>query len=587
MNFLRNLLASFLALVIFSVLAFFLFFGIVAAFVGSFSKKDVVEVADKSVLHLKLDKPISEVEFENPLEVLPIFSGAPATIGLVQIKEAIRKAKDDDKIKGIYLEAPFVMAGMAVVEEVRDALEDFRSSGKFVVSYAEFYSEGGYYLASVADHVYMHPEGFLEFNGLNTNVTFFKGLFDKLEIEPQIFRVGDFKSAVEPFMRKDMSEENRLQLSSLINAAYKNVIDNIAESRNVASARLMEISNNMLARKPQQGVEFKLLDSLVYMDQVLAVMKEKAGTSQDEELELIKYEKYKKTVSKYNKSKNEIAVIVASGEIVPDKGDINTIGSTKFSEEIRKAREDDNIKAIVIRINSPGGSFVASDVMWREIKLAGESKPVIASMSDVAASGGYYMAMACDTIVAQPNTITGSIGIFGIIFNLQGFLNHKLGITHDEVQTGKYSGLYTMVRPLTEQEKQIIQDDVEDGYETFITKAAEGRDMTVDEIKKIASGRVWTGDQAKNNGLVDILGDLDDAIKIAAGKANLGDDYKVKYYPKQRTIFEEILRDLEGDTQAKAIKKELGEFYPYLEAIKNVQKQEGIQTKMLYEFNLD
>ena len=583
MNFLRNLLASFLALVIFSVIVFLLFLGMIAVL----TQEEPVQVADNSVLHLELDKPISEVEFENPLEELPVFSGAPATIGLVQIKEAIRKAKTDDNIKGIYLEAPFVMAGMAITEEVRDALEDFRSSGKFVVAYAEFYSEGGYYLASAADHVYMHPEGFLEFNGLNTNVTFFKGLFDKLEIEPQVFRVGEFKSAVEPFVRKDMSEENRLQLSSLINSAYKNVIDNIAESRNVESARLMEISDNMLARKPQQGVEFELLDSLVYMDQVLAVMKEKAGIPQDEDLELIKLEQYKKTVSKYNKSKNEVAVIVASGEIVPDKGDVNSIGSEKFSEEIRKAREDDDIKAIVIRINSPGGSFVASDVMWREIKLAGESKPVIASMSDVAASGGYYMAMACDTIVAQPNTITGSIGIFGIIFNLQGFLNHKLGITHDEVQTGKYSGLYTMVRPLTEQEKQIIQNDVEDGYETFIAKAAEGRDMTVEEIKEVASGRVWTGDQAKENGLVDILGDLDDAIKIAADKANLGDDYKVKYYPKQRTIFEEIMRDLEGDAQSKVIKQELGEFYPYLEAIKNVQKQQGIQTKMLYEFNLD
>lgn len=583
MNFLRNLLASFLALVIFTLVSIAFFFIMIAAL----TQEEPVHVAENSVLHLKLDKPISEVEFENPFAEMNMFSMTPATIGLVQVKEAIRKAKDDDNIKGIYLDAPYVMAGMAVSEGIRDALNDFKASGKFVIAFAEFYSEGGYYLASVADQVYMHPNGFLEFNGLSTNVTFFKGLFDKLEIEPQIFRVGEFKSAVEPFIRKDMSEENREQLTSMINSAYGYTINNIAASRNLDPSQLMEISDQMLVRKPEQGVEYKLLDSLLYMDQVLAVMKDKIGIAQEDDLELIDYEQYKKTVSSYKKSENEVAVIVASGEIVSGKGDINTIGSDKFSEEIRKARKDDDIKAIVIRINSPGGGFVASDVMWREIKLASETKPVIASMSDLAASGGYYMAMACDTIVAQPNTITGSIGIFGIIFNLQGFLNNKIGITHDEVQTGNYSGLYTMVRPLTEQEKQIVQNNVEEGYETFVTKAAEGRDMTVEAIKEVASGRIWTGIQAKENGLVDMLGDLDDAINIAVAKAGIEDDYKVRYYPKQRSIFEELLKDLGGDSQQAAIKQELGEFYPYLEALKNVQKQEGIQSKMLYNFNLD
>lgn len=583
MNFLRNLLASFLALVIFSILGILIIIGVISAL----SQKEPVKVAEKSILHIKLDKPISEVEFNNPFAELNMFPTSPTTIGLVQLKEAINHAKDDDNIKGIYLEAPYVMAGMAVTEDIRDALNDFKTSGKFVVSFSEFYTEGGYYLSSVADKVYMHPEGSLELNGLSANLTFFKGLFDKLDIEPQIFRVGDFKSAVEPFIRKDMSDENRLQLTSLLNSIYGNIIANIAESRNIAPEKLIEISDNMLVRRPQQAIEYHLADSLVYLDQVLSELKMRSGVEEDDDLGLVTYDKYKESFSTYKSSKNEVAVIVASGDIVSGEGDNNKIGSIKFSEEIRKAREDDDIKAIVIRINSPGGSFVASDVMWREIKLASETKPVIASMSDLAASGGYYMAMACDTIVAQPNTITGSIGIFGIIFNLQGFLNNKLGITHDEVKTGELSNILNVTRPLTEQEKQIIQNDVEDGYETFIAKAAQGRGMDVEELKKIASGRVWTGSQAKANGLVDVLGDFEDAIKIAATKANIQDDYKVKYYPKQRSIFEELLKDLEGEGSSKAIKKELGEFYPYLESMQKVKELNGLQARMLYEFRLD
>ncbi|MBL6445274.1 signal peptide peptidase SppA [Fulvivirga sp. 29W222] len=583
MNFLRNLLASFLALVIFSVLAVLMFIGIL----GALTQKEPVTVSEKSILHIKLNRPISEVEFNNPLAELEMFPTAPATIGLVQLKEAIRHAKNNDKIKGIYLEAPYVMAGMAATEEIRDALSDFKSSGKFVVAFSELYTEAGYYLASVADKVYMHPEGSLEFNGLSSNLTFFKGMFDKLDIEPQIFRVGDFKSAVEPFMRKDMSEENRFQLTSMLNSINGNMISKISESRGIAPKKLIEISNNMLVRRPKQAVEYHLADGLVYFDQVVSELKEEMGVAEDEDLKFISYGKYKESFSTYTSSDNEVAVIVASGDIVPGKGDVNKIGSEKFSEEIRKARKDDDVKAIVIRINSPGGSFVASDVMWREIKLATEEKPVIASMSDVAASGGYYMAMACDTIVAQPNTITGSIGIFGIIFNLQGFLNNKLGITNDEVKTGNLSTIYNMTRPLTDQEKQIIQNDVEDGYETFVTKAAEGRGMNVGELKKIASGRVWTGSQAKANGLVDILGDLEVAIEIAAQKAKVYDDYKVRYYPKQQSIFEKFVKELEGEGTAKMVKEELGEFYPYLESAKKIKELNGLQTRMPYEFQLN
>lgn len=582
MNFLKNILSTLIALVIFSVASIF----ITILVFSSLADEPPVEVKESSVLHLKLNKPISEVEFENPLESFELFASSPSTIGLVQLKEAINHAKEDDKIKGIFLDAPYLSAGMGILHELRSTLVDFKKSGKFIVSYGEFYTEPAYYIASVADQVYLHPEGDLEFDGLAANVTFFTGLFEKLEIEPQIFRVGEFKSAVEPFIRKDLSEENEIQLSSLLNSMYGNMMDSVAKSRLMAVQRLAEISDQMMVRNPQEAQQLKLVDSLYYRDQVMNSIKAKSGLSPEKDIPFIKYTEYNKSFSTYKKSDNEVAIIVGSGEIVSGEGDLNTIGSDKFAKEIKQARENDKVKAIVIRINSPGGSFIASDVMWREIKLAAEKKPVIASMSDLAASGGYYMAMACDTIVASPTTITGSIGIFGMIFNAKGFLNNKLGITHDEVATGKYSNFITMTRPLNEQEKKIIQNDVEQGYETFVTKAASGRGMTVDAIKAVASGRVWTGAQAIEVGLVDKLGDLEDAIEIAVNKAGIS-DYKIKYYPKQRSFFEELMSELEGESSAKAIKSELGEYYIYLEQLKKAQQMNGLQARWPFEIEIN
>jgi len=582
MNFLKNILSTLVALILFTGVSVIIFLAVI----GSLADEPPVEVKNNSVLHLKLDKPISEVEFENQLESVPFFSSAPSTIGLVQLKEAINQAKDDDKIKGIYLDAPYVAAGMSVLQELRSTLADFKKSGKFIVAYGEFYTEPAYYLASVANQVYLHPEGDLEFNGLGANVTFFKGMFEKLDVEPQIFRVGEFKSAVEPFIRKDLSEENELQLNSMLGSIYGNMLDSMAVSRNMKMDRLNAISDDMLARNPQEALKLGLVDSLYYFDQVLSSLKTKSNTASGKEIEFIKYGAYNKSFSTYKSSDSEVAVIVASGDIVSGKGDINTIGSEKFSKEIKKARENKKVKAIVLRINSPGGSFLASDVMWREIKLAAEQKPVIASMSNLAASGGYYMAMACDTILAQPTTITGSIGIFGMLFNAQGFLNNKLGITHDEVSTGKYSNLITMTRPLTEQERRIIQTDVEKGYETFVTKAAQGRGMTVDAIKEVASGRVWTGLQAKERGLVDIIGNLEDAIQIAADKAELT-DYRVRYYPKQRSFIDQLMKDLEGESTAKALKNELGEYYEYIEQAKKLEQMNGLQARWPFEMEIN
>jgi len=580
MNFIKRILSTLVALTIFFGGALIVFIIIISGL----SAEEPVTVSQNSVLHLKLNKPISEIEFENPFDGIGIVSNS-STIGLVQLKEAIKEAKQDDKIEGIFLDLSRLAAGMGALEEIRNSLKDFSSSGKFIFSYAENYSEGAFYLASVSDQMFLHPEGDLEFNGLDMNVTFFTGMMEKLDIEPQIFRVGDYKSAVEPFIRKDMSDENRLQLTSLLNSIYGTMLQNISQSRNIDLNTLEEMSSQMSARNPQQALSLKLVDQLYYKDQVYEVIKEELGVDEIEDIEFITYKKYKKSYSSYQKSKNEIAVIISSGEIVSGKGDIGSIGSDKFVKEIRKVRQDDDVKAVVIRINSPGGSFIASDVMWREIKLTAKEKPVIASMSDMAASGGYYMAMACDSIVSQPTTITGSIGIFSILLNMEGFLENKLGITNDEVKTGEYSSLYTVTRPLTEQEGRIIQKDTDQGYETFTSKAAEGRNMSIDELKKVASGRVWSGSQAIENGLVDLLGGLDDAIAIASDKAGVSDDYKVRYYPKQTSVYEQLLEDLSGEAETKATKEQLGYLYPYFIQYQKLKHLQGRQTRL--PFNID
>ena len=573
----KNVLSTFVALISFSVVTVLILIGVI----GALTAEEPVVVKANSVLHIKLNKPITEMEMDNPFE--GIFPVAPETIGLIQLKEAIAEAAEDENIKGIYLEAPIVMAGIATIEELREALIEFKASEKFIVAYGEVYSEGAFYLASVAEKIYLHPEGGLEWNGLSADLTFFRGMLDKLEIEPQIFRVGEYKSAIEAYERKDMSEENREQIESLLQSVNEHLVANAAEARGIDLEKAKEISSKMLVRNPQDAKGLNVVDDLLYEDQVHKELKMLLELEEDDDLELISYGKYSKSFSKYKSAKNEVAVIVASGEIIPGKGDMNTIGSIKFAKEIRKARLNDKVKAIVLRINSPGGSFLASDVLWREITLAAESKTVIASMSDVAASGGYYMAMGCDTIVAHPNTITGSIGIYSVVFNAQGFLNNKLGITNDQVSTGEVSTLYTMNRPLNDQQKEIIQKDTDEGYETFVTKAATGRGTTVDAIKAVASGRVWSGKQAKENGLVDFLGGLDDAVELAVEGAGVEDDYKVRYYPEQKPFLEQLMSDLEDDTQTKIVQEQLGDLYPYLLQFQKAQRLEGIQARLPFD----
>jgi protease IV len=584
MNFLKmffsSCLGAFVALVAFAIVGIFILAGL--------GGEAPVDVKPNSVLSLKLNYPITELELDDPLaDILP--GAAEKTLGLMQLKSAIKKAKNDENIKGIYIQSGSVGGGISTITELRQSLIEFKKSGKWVVAYSDYFSEGGYYLASVADSIFLNPEGMVEVNGLASEVTFFKKLFDKLEIRPQVFRVGEFKSAVEPFLRDDLSDENRLQLTELLNSVYGNMLSSIAESRKIEQARIKEIANKMLVRNADQAKEHGLVDALYYEDQVLDLLKKKSGIEKDSKLNLIAYTDYKKSADTGKSSKNEIAVIVADGEIIQGKNDESNglVGSKTIIDELRSARESKRVKAVVLRINSPGGSAMASDEMWREIMLTKKEKPVIASMSDYAASGGYYLAMGCDTIVAQPTTVTGSIGVFSVLFDMSQFLGNKLGITSEEVKTGEIGELITFTRGLTETEKAIWQKQTDEVYETFTTKAAEGRKMKVEDLKKIASGRVWTGDQAKANGLVDVLGTFDDAVKIAVNGASLADDYTVRFYPKPKTFMEKFFSTSESDAAEVKMKEALGgeNALLYLQW-KKLQQYQGTQTRIPIEFSI-
>lgn len=583
-------MAQFFKFVLATVVGLLLFFFVGLLFLiglaASAGSDKEVSVEENSVLELKLDKPIAERKEKDPFDGMgfPMMGGS--NLGLQEIKDAIRKAKTDDNIKGIYLDVTRVQAGMATLEEIRNELLNFKKSGKFVVAYNDMCSEKSYYLNSVADKIYLNPAGTLEFNGLSSEVYFFKGMLEKLDIQPYIFKVGEFKSAVEPFFLDKMSEPSRLQTSAFLSTLNRFSLENIAKARKIPFERLAVISDSMLVHNADDALKYGLVTNLGYYDEALDFMKKKTGTKAKKELNLVTLSKYEKVADDNDgeSARNKIAVIYASGDIVDGEGDQDNIGSTKFAETLRKARLDDKVKAVVLRINSPGGSALASDVMWREVMLTKKVKPVIASMSDVAASGGYYMAMACDTIVAHPNTITGSIGVFGVMANFEDFLNNKLGITVDRVKTGKFSDMPTVTRDLTEYEKQNIQQEVQRIYDDFTTKAAKGRKLPLAELQKVASGRVWSGIEAKEHGLVDVFGGLDDAVVIAAKRANLKTgEYRVRRLPAQKSFFDQLMSSFNTQASAKLLQAELGENYRYFEMVQKVKNLQGIQAKLPFE----
>jgi len=584
MKFLSNVLAVIVGLLVFWVMAFFIIAGIVA--ISAADEK--VSIDKKTVLVLNLDgKNIVERTSDDEFDFSAMGGfGGTSDVGLVQLKRAIETAMENENISGIYLKAGLVSGGQAMLKELRESLAEFKETNKFVISYGEIFTEPGYYLGSVADEIYLNPQGMLELNGLGSEMIFLKGFFEKIEVEPIVFRVGDFKSAVEPFIMDKMSEESRLQTTAYLNDLNEVMLTAISESRAIPLNEMRGISQEMLAQSTKEVLNLKLVDGLLYDDQVMDLLREKLELTEDDKIETINVTQINKTATAKNRlSKNRIAVVLAEGDIVSGSGEGN-IASETFLQEIRKLRKDKDIKAVVLRINSPGGSAMASEVIWRELSELKKIKPLIASMSDVAASGGYYIAAPADTILAQPNTITGSIGIFGIWFNAKGLLNNKLGITTDVVKTGEFSDFPSATRDMRPEEAAIFQRLVEEGYETFLSRVTEGRQMSKEQLLPLASGRVWSGIQAHENGLVDLLGGLEEAIDIAAAKAEVADDYRVVYYPEQKSFFEQILSEFTQDVQIAYSRLKWGMTYEIYQQMEKIKRMEGVMAKIPFDIEI-
>jgi protease-4 len=590
MKFFKIMFATFFGVLLFNFFAFILLLAVVAGLAASGGGDVKKVIADNSILKLELNGAISERGKKDPFAKFNVNFGGEGSQGVLSIRKALKEAKNDPKIKGVYLDAKFLGAYPAQMTEIREALVDFRKSGKWIVSYGEYYTEGVYYLASAASDIYINPGGYVEFNGLNSNIMFLKGALDKLEIKPEVFRVGEFKSAVEPFILDKMSDANRKQVTAYLNSINDSYLGAISKSRNIELGTLRVLSDSMTVRHATDAVTHKLMDKTLYYDEVLDVLAKKTGEKADE-LNFVSLSDYLSSVDNENdefEKESNIAVIVASGEIQGAKATGDNIGSDEISEQIRKAKNDSKIKAIVLRVNSPGGSALASDIMWHEIQLARKVKPVIASMSGLAASGGYYISMGCDTIVADPTTITGSIGVFGLMFNTQAMFNNKLGITFDRVNTGTYSDFGDPNRKMSAGERAIMQDGVNKIYEEFTSKAAQGRHTTQDKIKEVAGGRVWTGAQAKEIGLVDVLGNFDDALAIAAKMAKLKEgDYGLVFMPKEKNFFEELAEGFDTKMQMWAMESQLGpDLARAAMEMKKLQTRQGIQARIPYDIDV-
>ncbi len=565
--------------------------GVLGVTIAALSASQKVEVKPNSVLRISLSDEIQDRSSGNPLDHFDFGSfESKRTLGLHEILTSISDATDDENIRGIYLDASYVPAGAATKHEIREALASFKTSGKFVVAYAEAYEQSTYWLASVADEIYMHPEGYMDFKGLSASTPFFAGMLEKLEIEPKVIRHGKFKSAIEPFILEEMSEENRIQTEKFVGSIWDEMVDDVAESRKISSGDVAEIADSLLVTLVEHAEEYKLIDALKYEDEVEDILMEKVGAENEtsfNQVAIAKYHssKHDKSSEEKNSDDSEIAVIYAKGGIVSGEGDEDQIASETISKAIKKAREDENVKAVVFRINSGGGSALASDVIWREIELTKKEKPVVASFGNVAASGGYYIACGADKIIASPTTVTGSIGVFGLFFNMEDFYDHKLGIKFDEVNTNKFADMGSSSRPMSDYEAQVMQNLVEDVYDDFITKVADGRKMSKDEVDEIGQGRVWSGVDALEIGLVDQLGGLDEAIAVAAELAEL-ENYNLKELPEQKNPFELKFGEMAEEARMNLLSGEMKAVYRQYQKAQQVLSHGGIQMAMPYEIQL-
>ncbi|WP_421943073.1 signal peptide peptidase SppA [Pedobacter sp.] len=582
-EFFKFLFASMLGFFLSIAIVFVICFVVIVAAISSIDDDKTVAVGSNSVLYLNLDQAITERTPKNPFGNIPIVGGDEKDgIGLQDLLKSIKKAKTDDNIKCIYLNVSSPNAGFATMREVRNALIDFKKSHKKIISYSEVYTQGAYYIASAADKIYLNPEGALEFKGFSSELTFFKGTLEKVGVEMQVIRVGNYKSAVEPFILDKMSDYNRKQVTAYVGGLYNTFLTDIAQTRSIQKDSLYSIADNYKIREPKDALNYKMVDALKYKDEILEELKSISGKTKKQNITSVSINDYAKNNSSSGSSKNKIAIVYANGEIIGGEGSDSQIGSERISRAIRKARLDDDVKAIVIRVNSPGGSALASDVIWREIVLTKKEKPVIASFGDVAASGGYYIGCAADSIFVQPNTITGSIGVFGLIPNFQNLMTNKLGITFDGVKTGKYADIMATNRPMTEGERFIIQNELNRIYSGFVSRVADGRKKSKAYIDSIGGGHVWIGTDAVQIGLADKIGSFNDAINAAAKKAKVK-DFKVVEYPDVIDPLKSFLDQGTDRIKTYYAKQELGENYLLYNQVKKVMASSGIQARMPFE----
>ena len=585
-DFLKFTLATVTGIIISSVVLFFISILVVFSMVSS--SESETQVRKNSVMMLDLNGTLAERSQENPLDL--IMKDDYKTYGLDDILSSIKKAKENEDIKGIYIQATSLGAGFASLEEIRNALKDFKESGKFVVAYGDAYTQGLYYLSSVADKVLLNPQGMLEWRGLAATPMFFKDLLEKVGVEMQVFKVGTYKSAVEPFISTEMSAANREQINVYLSSIWGQITSAVAESRNLSVEALNKEADRMLMFYPaEESVKNGLVDTLIYKNDVRDYLKNLAGIDKDDNMPILGIQdmiNVKKNVPR-DKSGNVIAVYYAYGEIdggssaSTDEG----INSEKVIKDLRKLKDNENVKAVVLRVNSPGGSAYGSEQIWYAVNQLKKEKPVIVSMGDYAASGGYYISCNADTIVAEPTTLTGSIGIFGMMPNAKG-LTEKLGVNFDVVKTNPYADFGNLTRPMNDGEKGLMQMYVNKGYELFLTRCSDGRGISMEELDKIAQGRVWTGSTAKELGLVDELGGLDKALEIAIAKAGV-DAYTVMNYPKKEGFLESLMNTNPGNyIKARMLNGKMNDVYRQFSIIENFDKIDRIQARVPFELNI-
>ncbi len=587
MRFLGNVLATIVGIFIFCMI---FFFGIIIIGAIAGGSEDTVKVKENSVIELDLSKVTLDYAGKTNYKDFNYFEAHHD--GVTDILNAIEAAKTDDKIKGISILNNQSQLGLAQSKSVRDKLEEFKKSGKFVYAYANYYSQGEYYLNSVADQVYLNPMGEVDFKGLSSEILYMKDLQEKSGVKFEVIRHGKYKSAVEPFLTQEMSPENREQMTVLLNSVWSTIVSDIAKSRKLTVAQLDAIANTLGARTPELALANKLVDKVAYEDEYHDMIRAKLKKDKKEKYDIVSITDYAKTAATIveDHSKDDIiAVIYAQGEISGGEGDVNVIGEGSIKRSLQEAREDEDVKAIVLRVNSPGGSALTSELIWREIEITKKVKPVVVSMGNYAASGGYYIAANANRIFAEPNTITGSIGVFGMLPNMNQ-LGKNIGINAEQVKTHENASGYSVFEPIDENFKGFVLESIEKTYATFLKRVADGRKMTTAQVDSIAQGRVWTGIDAHKLGLVDEIGGLEDAIKYAA-KLGKTTSYRTENFPEYEKNFEDLLANFTGmamfKTKEQLLKEQLGEEgFQMLEQIKRVKSRKGIQAMMPYEIEI-